>query len=342
MPPGLGAVKNAEVGRLVYRGRALPLAVRVLGGGLASVLSLGLLSPLALWLLADHLCRNLELDGAPFVFKARRGELYLEFVRLLLGTLLTLGLYGPWALARGQRWLAERVEHRGRPLTFVGDGLGLLLVHGFGLTLTLVSLGLLAPWYLLEVLRFNLEHTVVGSRRLSLDAPALAFWGRAWLEILATVATFGLWLPWALHRELGWLSAHAGAVPATHAPRLGVRAPVIAVACLVFSGAFLLAARHRERLPLERLEDALYRRARAVVVTDAPAPGGRAAGAGASGQAEDASPPPRSEHTTHAAETPPEGAQDLACCSAPAAPEPPLRALVDPDGSLVITNRAAE
>lgn len=323
------------MGPLSYRGNIAFLGLLLFAVALASLLFAGLFFPLGLWLVVDHLCRHTELETSRLELVARPADFYLECAKILLLCLITLGLYAPWGAARFRRWLFARIEHRGRALAFVGEGGDYLFVHLWGLILTIISLGLLAPWYLLEVVRWNVDHVVVGARRLELSAPVVPFLGRIWLDLVLAAITLGLYLPFAAARQLAWVFERTGSVRAAQAPTSGVRAPALAFVSILFSALFLIAARYRDRLPLEALEDELYRRARAVVVEDIPEPGGRAAGGGASASAQGTESGAQGPKDT--SEAPP---SDLACCSAELAEEPEVRAVVDRDGQLTITNRA--
>ncbi len=346
------AVKNGAVDEFRYCGRPVALGLRVVGAGVATILSAGLLAPLGLFYVSDYLCKHSELDGHRFVLRARPLALFGECLFITFLGLITLGLYLPFGLVRLLRFLCTHVEHRGRRLAFAGDALGLLFVLAWGTLLSLLTLGLLAPWCVLELFRYVADRVIVGPRRFDLDPPLLPVLGRMWPDVLLCILSLGLYLPWALDRQIRLMQPHLRTVPASEAPAVGIRAPALALVAMIFCAGLLFAYRHRHHLPLGVWETALVEQSQAAMGPTPPPEGGRVSGAGASGIADEVStstasntdnetrlPVLRRPGLIAAPLAPVVASPEAVCCTDELPPGPEVRAVTGEDGTLTITNR---
>ena len=86
------------------------------------------------------------MNQSPFRFNGNGGQLFVEYLIVVLLSMVTFEIYLPWGCLRLARWMANNTTVNGQRVEFHGDGGSLFGEFIIVYLLTIVTLGIYLPW----------------------------------------------------------------------------------------------------------------------------------------------------------------------------------------------------
>ncbi len=144
--------------RFGQTGLAAGFALRSVGLGFITLITLGLFWPIRRHILLGYKVNNTWFGTTPFAYDGNGRDLYAWFLLSYLLTIPTLGLIWFWYMARDAAYVASRTRNEGLRFEVGYTGAQLLGLRLGNLLITLLTFGMGYPWALLRNFRFLFGH----------------------------------------------------------------------------------------------------------------------------------------------------------------------------------------
>jgi uncharacterized membrane protein YjgN (DUF898 family) len=96
-------------GTFDFKGTGLSYLWVTIWTGLLTVITLGLLFPVAYAAQQRWIAENTFINGKQLVFQGSGLGIFVIWLKILLFSILTLGLYAPWGWCRIKRWQIDNL-----------------------------------------------------------------------------------------------------------------------------------------------------------------------------------------------------------------------------------------
>jgi len=97
-------------GKFEFRGKGLSYLWLAIWTGLLTVLTLGLLWPVAYASQQRWVARNTYVDGKQLVFLGSGLGIFATWLKIMLLSVITLGIYAPWGWCAVKRWQVNNLH----------------------------------------------------------------------------------------------------------------------------------------------------------------------------------------------------------------------------------------
>ncbi len=225
-----------------FDGGVLGLIGWKLLGFLLSVLTFGILAPLASIFVLKWQYKHTVINGRRLVFDGNYFQLLGRMLLWILLSVITLGIYLFFIPVAWNKWVTKHVHYEGNEKTntsyFNGNTLQYIGISLLSFLITVLSLGLLYPCAICLNMNWRIKHTFIDGDELEFDGHALGLWGMCFKWLFFTIITLGIYLFWLPISELKWEVKHTnkrGVSKKPYNPVLAVVIPLI-VALVIAGG----------------------------------------------------------------------------------------------------------
>ncbi len=185
----------------------------IVGWAILSVLTIGILWPLALWKQVNYLLGNNAYGSQRFAFLATRGSFYrfcLIGLAISIGVIFCIGAVMVAVRASSIGQSLSQVQAGDRPedvfkALFSGAFLLALLVY-------VVGLMLISAYFRSRMLNASIGGVQIGPHRLYSRLGVWPMFGILVTNLLAMIVTLGLFYPWAKVRSMRYQLANSGVI----------------------------------------------------------------------------------------------------------------------------------
>ncbi len=210
-------------------------------GVLLTVISLGILYPLAEILILKWEYKHTVINGKRLVFDGGYFSLLGHVLLWILLSVITLGIYTFFIPVAWNKWVTKHVHYEGNvggQSFFTGTTLQIIGVSICSFLISVLSLGLLAPCAYAYAISWRIKHMIIDGDELEFDGKAIGIWGLCFKWLFFTIITLGIYAFWIPISALKWEVKHTnkrGISKKPYNPVLGVLVPLMI--CLVIDGA---------------------------------------------------------------------------------------------------------
>lgn len=174
-----------------------------------SLISVGLLIPVAVVMKQKWNAKNTIYSGRRLVFTGRAGGLFGNYIKWLLLSIVTLGFFAFLIPVRIQRWAVANTHfadgHKCGKSEFKGRSFGFYFRYFFAFLMTLVTIGLLLPTAIAFVQKWYNQNKVIDGYQMRFTGRGIHLFGNYIKWMLLSIITLGIYLFWLPIKFRGWI-----------------------------------------------------------------------------------------------------------------------------------------
>jgi uncharacterized membrane protein YjgN (DUF898 family) len=206
---------------LSFHGTGSSLFLLILKNVLLTIVTLGVYAPWAATERRKYVWQNVEFHGQRFIYGGTGLELFLGYVKVLVGYALFLGVPAlvrlispdlgnavqiafalgvvaliPFAVYWSRAYLLSRSTWRGIHFSMEPGAGSFARTFILGYLLTLVTLGLYMPVWLNKLRKISTDRSRFGNQAFRYDGDDLAVWVMSMKGLLLSILTLGIYYFW--------------------------------------------------------------------------------------------------------------------------------------------------